>query len=77
MCEADRLSGRRLVDGLGAIVITNYHSHYGYPWRWAITAEFFWRLEHLPLSYEGQLFAPVARWGYRMRKTCERRGAKL
>lgn len=43
-----------------------YHYVYGYPWRWAIPAEIMWRVEH----------GPVARgWGYRWRKTFERKGA--
>ena len=52
-----------------------YRKVYSYPWRWAIAAEMFWRIEHLPSSNDGQLLAPIARWGYRMRKTCEHRGA--
>lgn len=53
----------------------NYRTDYGYPWRWAILAEVFWRIEHLPWNYDGQVFAPLSRWGYRMRKTCEHRGS--
>jgi len=52
-----------------------YRTKYGYPWRWAFVAELFWRVEHLPLSFEGQVFAPLARWGYRMRKAAEHRGS--
>lgn len=54
-----------------------YRTRYRYPWRWAIIAELFWRIEHLPLRYEGQVFAPLARWGYGMRKASEHRGAAL
>jgi hypothetical protein len=55
--------------------VLNYRTDYGYPWRWAILAEVFWRIEHLPWNYDGQVFAPLSRWGYRMRKTCEHRGS--
>lgn len=47
-----------------------YRYRYGYPWRWAFLAEVAWRIEHLPWRYDG-----FARWGYRRRKACERRGA--
>jgi hypothetical protein len=53
-----------------------YRYHYGYPWHWAIYAEICWRIEHLPLNYDGQILAPAARWGYRHRKHAERRGAQ-
>jgi hypothetical protein len=47
-----------------------YHRRYGYPWPIAITAEFWWRVEHLPLG-------PVARLAYGKRKAAERRGTPL
>jgi hypothetical protein len=45
-----------------------YRTRYGYPLKWALVAEFFWRVEHLP--WPGCLH----RWGYRMRKASEHRG---
>lgn len=54
-----------------------YHRRYGYPWRIAVPAEVAWRIEHLPFNYEGQVFAPLARWGYRQRKRLERAGAEI
>jgi hypothetical protein len=56
--------------------MSHYHRTYGYPWRWAILAEICWRIEHLPLRYEGQPLAKIARAGYRWRRAMERRGAK-
>lgn len=56
--------------------MSTYHFRYGYPWRWAILAEFAWRIEHLPLRDEGQMFASFARAGYRWRKSAERHGAQ-
>jgi hypothetical protein len=53
-----------------------YRRRYGYPWRWALPAEIAWRIEHLPLNYDGQILAPLARWGYRRRKSWERRGSQ-
>jgi hypothetical protein len=44
------------------------YRRYGYPWRWAIPAEFFWRVEHTPGSTR------LRRFGYRLRKRCEHRG---
>lgn len=52
----------------GANAVLTYRTAYGYPWRWAILAEFFWRWEHTRL--------PGHLWAYRMRKTCERRGSR-
>ena len=43
-----------------------YHDRYGYSWRHAITAEFWWRVEH---------HGPFKSYGYRKRKAAERRGA--
>lgn len=54
-----------------------YRYRYGYPWRWAFLAEIAWRLEHVPLRYEGQALARVALHGYRWRKAAERRGFAL
>lgn len=51
-----------------------YQRRYGYPFGWALLAEVAWRIEHLPLSYEGEPLAPLARRGYRWRKWAERRG---
>lgn len=53
-----------------------YRTRYGYPWKWALAAEVAWRIEHLPLSDEGKVLAPIARWGYRMRKSFERRASR-
>lgn len=55
---------------------------YGYPWRWAILAELFWRIEHVPFrcARNGIDDGPLSRigsWGYRLRKACERRGARV
>lgn len=50
-----------------------YQWRYGYRFHDALRAEFWWRVEHLPLSYEGQVVAPLARRGYRRRKAAERR----
>ena len=47
---------------------TNYRSRYGYPRRWAIIAELWWRLEHCGVR-RIELFA------YPRRKAAERRGA--
>jgi hypothetical protein len=52
-----------------------YRTVYGYPWRHALSAEFWWRVEHLPWRYDGQLFAPLTRHAYGRRKAAERRGA--
>jgi hypothetical protein len=57
-------------------MMLTYRARYGYRWHWAILAELAWRLEHLPLRYEGQILAPLARAGYRWRKGAERRGAR-
>jgi hypothetical protein len=43
-----------------------YHRRYGYRWRDAIRAEFWWRVEHGP-------GAALRRLGYRCRKHAERR----
>jgi hypothetical protein len=55
-----------------------YHRRYGYPWRWAIAAEFWWRVEHLGYyrGGEGGLCAYVNRFGYVKRKAAERRGVQ-
>lgn len=45
-----------------------YHRRYGYPWPTAILAEFWWRLEHLPLG-------ALASYAYKRRKAAERRGS--
>lgn len=59
-----------------SVVRPEYVTKYGYSWWDAVRAEFWWRIEHAPLRYEGQIFAPLARLGYRRRKTAERRGAR-
>lgn len=54
-----------------------YKRIYGYPLRWAVLSEIAWRIEHIGpfwLRYEGRPLAPIARWGYRQRRACERRG---
>lgn len=58
------------------MISLTYQTRYGYPWRWAILAEIAWRIEHLPLSYDGQVFAPLARAAYGWRKDAERRGSR-
>lgn len=54
-----------------------YQTRYGYPWRIAVVAEFWWRVEHLGVyrGGNGGLFGCVNRLGYVQRKTWERRGA--
>lgn len=49
-------------------IVPVYVSRYGYPWRWALLAELFWRIEHGPA---------LRGWGYRMRKACEHRGSRV
>ena len=44
-----------------------YHDRYGYPYRIAVMAEFWWRLEHFRGPWQG--------YAYRQRKAWERRGA--
>lgn len=45
-----------------------YQTRYGYPWRVAAVAEFWWRLEHCGI-------ARVERFAYPRRKAAERKGA--
>jgi hypothetical protein len=56
-----------------------YRTRYGYPWRWALAAEFWWRVEHLFYrryrGSDGGMFGSVNRVAYRYRKAAERRGA--
>lgn len=47
-----------------------YHHRYGYPWPTAVVAEFWWRVEHMPLG-------PLARRAYGKRKAAERRGSPM
>lgn len=57
--------------------LSGYRGRYRYPIRVAIKASFFWRVEHLPWRYDGQIFGPLSRWGYRQRKAAERQGSRL
>lgn len=53
----------------------DYRIRYGYPWRWALVAEVWWRLEHLPYrGGDGGLCGYITRYAYRHRKAVERRG---
>lgn len=45
-----------------------YRDRYSYPWRWALLAELFWRIEHSR--------TPLRHWGYRQRKAFEHRGVQ-
>lgn len=56
-----------------------YRYRHGYPWRWAITAELAWRLEHIGphwARFDCRPLAPLARAGYRWRKAAERKGKR-
>lgn len=49
------------------MIVPTYRSRYGYPWRWAFIAEFWWRLEHCGIDR-------VERFAYPRRKAAERNG---
>jgi hypothetical protein len=55
----------------------HYRRVYGYPLKWAVLAELGWRLEHAPLSDEGQPLERLAANAYGWRKAAERRGSPL
>ncbi len=61
---------------LPRFLVPEYRSRYGYPWKEALIAEFWWRIEHLGYyrGGDGGLFGYVRRYGYFQRKTWERRG---
>lgn len=58
-----------------SIDVLAYRTRYGYPWRHALAAEFWWRVEHLGCyrGGDGGLCGVVRRFGYRQRKAAERR----
>lgn len=55
-----------------------YEARYGYRFRDAIRAEFWWRVEHVGYyrGGNGGLCGIVRRWGYRKRKAAERRACR-
>lgn len=63
-----------MTDLLERVLVGNYRSRYRYRWPDALRSQWWWRLEHLPWRYDGQVFAPLSRVAYRRRKAAERRG---